>query len=511
MTTSPSRRTLLRAGLVLGAAPALQQATSHAPALLRSGLGRLTHGVQAGDVTPTSAVVWGRADRPGRLRVELRVPGRSGGPRVVPGPAVTSASDLTGRVRLQALRPGETYEYSVTVDDGEPVAGSFTTAPRDRRDVSFVWTGDTAGQGWGINPDLGGMTGYAAMLATDPDFFVHSGDTVYSDGPIAETVVLPDGSTWRNVVSDGVGKVAETLDEFRGRHRYNLGDDNVRAMNAVVPVYAQWDDHETTNNWYPGEVLADPRYQVEPRVDVLAPRARQALTEYFPLDVRRRDAEGKVYGRFSRGPLLDLFMVDMRTYRGANSPNLQPAAGPETRFLGAEQLDWLVDEMSRSRATWKAVLADMPLGLVIPDGSLAQEGIANRDAGPPLGRELEIATLLGRLQAAGVRNVVWFTADVHYCAAHRYDPSRATFTDFDAFWEFVGGPINSGSFGPNELDATFGPEVVFSKVADFPNQSPAGGNQFFGHAQVDGASGRLTVSLRDTAGTVLFTQDVDPA
>lgn len=35
---------------------------------------------------------------------------------------------------------------------GEPVVGSFRTAPADRRDVSFARSGDVAGQGWGTNP-----------------------------------------------------------------------------------------------------------------------------------------------------------------------------------------------------------------------------------------------------------------------------------------------------------------------------------------------------------------------
>ena len=55
--------------------------------------------------------------------------------------------------------------------------------------------------------------------------------------------------TWRNLVTEETSKVAETLNEFRGRHRYNMMDDNLRALYADVPVIAQWDDHETTNNW----------------------------------------------------------------------------------------------------------------------------------------------------------------------------------------------------------------------------------------------------------------------
>jgi len=34
-----------------------------------------------------------------------------------------------------------------------------------------------------------------------------------------------------------------------------------------------------------------------------------------------------------------------------------------------------------------------------------------------------------------VANVVWVTADVHYAAAHRYDPNHAVFQDFSPFWE----------------------------------------------------------------------------
>ena len=73
----------------------------------------------------------------------------------------------------------------------------------------------------------------------------------------------------------------------------------------------------------------------------------------------------------------------------------------------------------------------------------------------------------------------------------------------------MAGPVNAGTFGPNEMDATFGPKVVFSKVADYPNQSPRGGNQFFGHVAID-RPGQLTASLRNTAGDVLWSKDFEP-
>ena len=99
---------------------------------------------------------------------------------------------------------------------------------------------------------------------------------------------------------------------------------------------------------------------------------------------------------------------------------------------------------------------------------------------------------------------------MHYTAAHHYDPARAAFADFDPFWEFVSGPLNAGAFGPNALDATFGPEAVFVKAPPVANTSPADGYQFFGHVAIDGGTRVMTVTLRDLDGAILFTQELEP-
>lgn len=513
------RRRFLRGAAAAGgsglALVAARPFVTPAFAVVRSGRPSVSHGVQSGDVTTRSAVVWARADRPARMLVDVSLTPAFAKARTVVGPFTDEAADLTAKVTLHGLPAGQDVFYRVRFADrddheltGEPVIGHLRTAPTTRRDVSFVWSGDTAGQGWGINPDTGGMRTYETMRRLGPDFFIHSGDTIYADGPLQETVTLRDGSVWRNVVTPEKSKVAETLAEFRGNFRYNLLDDNVRRFNAEVPVLAQWDDHETTNNWYPGEILDDPRYTVTD-VDLLAARANQAFHEYFPIPSTPPE-RGRVYRKVSYGPSLDLFFLDLRTYRGPNTANDQPVLSEVTEILGDTQLAWLRRELRRSRATWKAVASDMPVGLVVPDGPRAHEGIAQ---GRPeaLGRELELTRLLSSMKADGVRNVVWFTADVHYTAAHHYDPSRAVFADFDPFWEFVSGPLHAGTFGPNRLDPTFGPEVRFQRAADTPNQPPSDGLQFFGHVAVDGRSEVMTVRLVDVAGNELYSVDLAPA
>jgi len=108
--------------------------------------------------------------------------------------------------------------------------------------------------------------------------------------------------------------------------------------------------------------------------------------------------------------------------------------------------------------------------------------------------------------------VVRITADVHYCAAHEYHPSRARFTDFDPFWEFVAGPLNAGTFGPNALDATFGPEAKFIGIppAMKPNRPPSDGYQFFGLLRASAKTRTLTVTLHDLSGRALFRKEIAP-
>ncbi len=201
----------------------------------------------------------------------------------------------------------------------------------------------------------------------------------------------------------------------------------------------------------------------------------------------------------------------MRTYRGANS------AGDETvdpqGILGREQLEWLERELARSRAVWKVIAADMPIGLVVPDtteGRQHVEAVAQGDPGAPLGRELQIAELLRFVKHRRITGTVWLTADVHHTSAQHYRPERAAFGDFEPFWEFVSGPLNAGAFPASALDGTFGPERVWVKAPSASNVSPAGGYQFFGEVDIDGDSGELTVRMREQDGTVLFTKTLQP-
>lgn len=524
-----SRRRFLKtgAGLTLGAGfvPAMM---GHSSVIGGDGKRKdlsapqLIEGIQFGDVLRDRAIIWSRTDRPARMIVEYSFNPDFNEVESVRGPLALAGTDYTARIDLTDLPPGHEIYVKVRFQDMDhpkalslPCYGHFRTAPDDKSPIRFLWSGDTCGQGWGINPDIGGMRIFDTMRQTAPDFFIHCGDSIYADSPIQESQIVPQtGEVWRNLVLPEVTKVAETLDEFRGRYKYNLLDHNLRRFNAEVPTVWLWDDHEITNNWSPSKDLdGDLRY-TEKSIGKLVGYGRKAALEYAPMRLAATASAGRIYRKLSYGPLLDLFVLDMRSYRGGNTHNRQTEPGKETSYLGREQLDWLKTALRDSTAVWKVIAADMPLGLQSQDGTdrlnrMQFESLANGD-GPARGRELELAELLGFMKRETVSNTVWLTADVHYAAAHFYVPAKAHFQDFDPFWEFVAGPLNAGSFGPHELDDTFGPQVIFQKASSVPNLSPLFGMQSFGQIDIDDVSQVMSVTLKDGNGNVLFTQELIP-
>jgi alkaline phosphatase D len=122
--------------LVLLAAPA---------AVANGGSARFSLGVTAGDVTSTSAILWGRANRPTAVLLEIARdrPLRRGLRRFAL--AARRSSDNTVQRRVGGLRPGTRYWYRFRKGRGRSELGTFVTAPRPNRNatVEFAWTGDT--------------------------------------------------------------------------------------------------------------------------------------------------------------------------------------------------------------------------------------------------------------------------------------------------------------------------------------------------------------------------------
>ena len=296
---------------------------------------------------------------------------------------------------------------------------------------------------------------FETMEKLEPDFALFQGDMIYADNAIPPTKAIPDamgGGTWINNPSKDF--IASSLDEFRANWKYNHGDDKMQSFLSKTPIFVQWDDHEVTNNWYPGEVMFG-AYAPGTAADGLYANSLQAFYEFNPI----MDGSS-IYRKQQFGKHLEIFFVDYRSFRDPNYNNDKPEP---IAMLGEEQLAWLKEGLAKSKATWKIISSHDPLGIVT--GGSGDWDSYGQQLPEILGREFEVKDLLGFLKDRNISNVVSLTSDVHFTAHVNMDPSRAEggFTDFNSLDEFVIGPIHAGSFGPNYMDTSFGAHYEYGK------------------------------------------------
>src|SRR5919106_2446491 len=264
----------------------------------------VTHGVVIGDVTADSAVLWARADREGSLSVHI-----SGGRRDhVERLHVRATDDYTGQLRLEGLRPDTTYRYQVRSRNKHRsvTRGSFRTAPEDddAARVRLAFGGDVAGQ----NVCRDAREGFPIMdtiRAFRPDVFVGLGDMIYADNACD-----PVGRYGNPQVPGEFGPATD-LPGFHEHWRYNRADPALQRLLDSAGYVGVWDDHEVVNDFGP---LTDAPTTPPYTGAHLLPLGRQAFLDYTPLS-----SESRLYRSLRWGKHLELFVLDTRSYRDANS------------------------------------------------------------------------------------------------------------------------------------------------------------------------------------------------
>ncbi len=260
-----------------------------------------------------------------------------------------------------------------------------------------------------------------------------------------------DGAIWKNsIVTDEKREDrADARPNFAASGNTTCSIEHVTELNAVCPTFYQWDDHEVLNNWSPSTDLRDDgRYigKVGPAARGSAPAGH--FHEMTPIRYVPAGA-GRVYRKISYGPLLDVLLRRPALLSRTEQPRAR--RGDDGRFAASlasgrspgSSVNWPAPV-----ATWKVIACDLPIGLVIWDDYGKAAGQRGRCRTATTARRsdasCEFADLLRFIRDAGISNMVWLTADVHYTAAHYYDPGKAKFQDFLPFWEFVAGPLAFG-------------------------------------------------------------------
>lgn len=388
----------------------------------------LPQGVAIGDVSSDRTLLWLRTDGPAAVQIEwapLSLWERASKLATVVAPVsrtrsipTTPETDYTLTIPLEGLSPATRYWYHVLLVSTDQAGkqpsmklaakGEFLTLPDDKTStaVTFAWSGDLGGQGR-CRQGAGGYPIFDLIHRQEIDFFLFLGDTIYADNPCPSPPNEP-----------GADFSATTLQTYRERHRYQRGAEALRRFLKTVPVYVIWDDHEVRDNF------SGP-------FDAQMPVGRQALREYWPIASPDEDPH-RMYRSVRYGADLELFILDTRQYRSRN----EDQDGPDKTMLGSSQLQWLLDGLCRSMATWKVIATSVPLSVV--KGGVGNDGWGADSKG--IGFERERQVIVDAILGQRIRNVVFLAGDVHWVQANAYDPDQDGTIDFH---EFMVGPLSA--------------------------------------------------------------------
>lgn len=417
----------------------------------------LPNGVAAGDVTPTTAVLWARSTT---MSVTFEIAtdpefatiittGSGSGPAAMPPGLAPLKLEVTG------LTPGTQYYYRATDFDGATAAGTFRTPAEvgERRGLRFGVTGDWRGE----------MAPYPAVSNVAEmglDFFMLHGDTIYADYPSPD-VPLGQAITFE----DFYRKHAEVYGERYGLNTWA----DVRASTAI---FATIDDHEVTNDFAGGAAPeTDPRFTPSDAEFIndteLYETGLSAFQDYNPLRDEfygdtgdpRTAQERKLYRYRTFGSDAALFILDARSFRDPALPNVEEFTmeqigpflaatfEPGRTMLGAAQLADLKADLLDAQnqgILWKFVMVPEPI-----------QNLGPLNAGDRFeGYAAERTELLKFIVDNQIANVVFVTADIHGTLVN-----NITYQDAPG-----GAQIATGTFeisvGSTAFDAPFGPTVV---------------------------------------------------
>ncbi|MCW8377955.1 alkaline phosphatase D family protein [Streptomyces justiciae] len=468
---APRRRTVVKAaaataGAALVAAPFPAGAADEAPAFL--------HGVASGDPLPDGILLWTRV-----TPVAAAIPGSGLGPdtevswivatdkaftNIVAKGSVTAtaASDHTVKADVRGLAPTTHYWFRFSAGGTDSPAARTRTAPAADSAVANLRFGVVSCANW----EAGYFSSYRHLAARgDLDAWLHLGDYIYEYGTgeygTRDTVVRQHAPTHEIL----------TLADYRVRHGKYKTDADLQALHAVAPVVAIWDDHEFANDAWSGGA----ENHTEGTEGAWAARqaaAKQAYFEWMPV---RPAIAGTTYRRLRFGKLVDLSLLDLRSFRSQQvSVGNGSVDDPDRTLTGRAQLDWLKAGLKSSDTTWRLVgnsvmISPFAIGSLSADLlkplakllGLPQEGLAlNTDQWD--GYTDDRRELLAHLRSNAIRNTVFLTGDIHMAWANDVPVDAGTYPlSASAATEFVVTSVTSDNLD----DLVKVPEGTVSAVA----------------------------------------------
>lgn len=279
------------------------------------------------------------------------------------------ARDFCVHARPENLMPGHWYYYRFRADSGEisPV-GRTRTLPEGPLNQFRIGVFSCA------NATSGWFNAYAHAAARDDlDLLVHLGDYIY-ESKLDRSDALEGMAELRGIEP---AHEAVSLSDYRKRYASYRADPALQELHRRFPIIVMWDDHETVNNsWTDGAANHDPAKEGRWRDRMAA--GVQAFYEWLPM-------RNKPYSEYQIGDLATLFRLETRLIGRSEQLDLKdvisgpdkdigaaaiafrdgPLNDPARTMMGAEQEQWVADELAASTASgrkWQILAQQVIMG-----------------------------------------------------------------------------------------------------------------------------------------------------
>lgn len=415
-------------------------------------VGLLQSGPMVGYVEMREALLWAQTTRQATVRFdyfEIQNPAKI----YRTSEYITNQHEAyTARLIADEVQPGKTYGYRLYIDGREirrpyklqfktPVNWRYRTTPPMLRfalgSCNFVNDPqyDRVGKPYGGNYEI-----FENIVKMEPDLMLWLGDNTY----------LREGDWY-----------SRTGIHYRYTHTRSLAQ--VQPLLGGMPNYAIWDDHDYGPNDSNGSF-----------------RDKNVTLETFKL-FWGNPTYGIAGGpgtttTFERDDC-QFFMLDNRYFSSHSG-----ARGEKPTILGKEQLDWLIEALATSKATFKFVCIG---GQVLSTAELFENYI---NIAPE-----ERDYLLNAIVGNRIKNVIFLTGDRHHSELSTFSKNGIRIYDFTV------SPLTALAYDPNR-------ETNSNRIAN-----TGFGARAFGMVEVIGAEGnrKLKLMLYDYSGKKVWEQNIE--
>ena len=278
---------------------------------------------------------------------------------------------FTAIIKIENLQPAKKYLYQLKINNKEvklPYELSFRTLPDTARNLTDIkFAAGSCAYGPADPADIT-LRIYKQILKQQPEFMLWLGDNVYLGS-----------RDWTS--QKGYFKA----------YTHNRSIEKLQPLLGSVHHYAIWDDHDygennANKNWYNKQF------------------ARTAFQSFWP---NPSYPEEGVYSTFNWADA-QFFLLDNRWFRTSNR-----ARKAKREMLGELQLNWLLQELKKSTATFKFICI----------GSQTLSTRKGRENYKRYGKELK--KLLHAIEDANVPGLVVLDGDIHFTELSKYERKSA--------------------------------------------------------------------------------------